>query len=76
MDNINQSDSFSEAMRLAQSPAGKQLATLLMQSNAQGLRSAMEQAAAGNFDEARNTINAFLGTKEGHALLEQLRNNP
>ena len=42
MDHITNSDALSEAMLLAQSPVGKQLAALLQQSNAQGLRRAME----------------------------------
>ena len=76
MDHITNSDALSEAMLLAQSPVGKQLAALLQQSNAQGLRRAMEQAADGRLDEAKDTINDFLATREGQTLLEQLRNNP
>lgn len=76
MDQTNFSDQLPDAMHLAQSPAAKQLAELLKQSNAQGLRGAMEQAAAGNFDAARETINSFLATPEAQKLLEQLRNNP
>ena len=76
MDHITNSDALSEAMLLAQSPVGKQLAALLQQSNAQGLRRAMEQAADGRLDEAKDTINGFLATREGQTLLEQLRSNP
>ena len=76
MDHITNSDALSEAMLLAQSPVGKQLAALLQQSNAQGLRRAMEQAADGRLDEAKDTINEFLATREGQTLLEQLRSNP
>ena len=76
MDHITNSDALSEAMLLAQSPVGKQLAALLQQSNAQGLRRAMEQAADGRLDEAKDTITDFLATREGQTLLEQLRSNP
>ena len=76
MDHITNSDALSEAMLLAQSPVGNQLAALLQQSNAQGLRRAMEQAADGRLDEAKDTINDFLATREGQTLLEQLRSNP
>ena len=76
MDHITNSDALSEAMLLAQSPVGKQLAALLQQSNAQGLRRAMEQAADGRLDEAKDTLNDFLATREGQTLLEQLRSNP
>ena len=76
MDHITNSDALSEAMLLAQSPVGKQLAALLQQRNAQGLRRAMEQAADGRLDEAKDTINDFLATREGQTLLEQLRSNP
>ena len=75
MDHITNSDALSEAMLLAQSPVGKQLAALLQQSNAQGLRRAMEQAADGRLDEAKDTLNDFLATREGQTLLEQLRSN-
>lgn len=75
-DPILRSDSVQEAMRIASSPEAAQLKALLQQSNAQGLRQAMEQAALGDYAAAKNTINAFLATPEAKELLDQLRKNP
>lgn len=75
-DPILRSDSVQEAMRIASSPEAAQLKALLQQSNAQGLRQAMEQAAQGDYAAAKNTINAFLATPEAKELLDQLRKNP
>lgn len=67
---------LTEAMRLAKSPAGKQLLELLQKHNAQALQSALRNAAQGNYEAARETINAFLSTPDAKALLDQLRDKP
>lgn len=64
---------LSEVMRLARSPAGQQLLALLQKSSGEELRSAMEKASAGDYSQAKKTINAFLSTPEAKALMEQLR---
>lgn len=77
MNQIHPSDeSMREAMRYAASPEGEQLKTLLRKPNAQGLRAAMEQAAGGDLAGAKATIEAFLATEDGKALLSELRKNP
>lgn len=63
---------LAEAMRFANSPAGKQLISLLQQQGGDRMRSAMEKAAAGDYAQAKNVINDFLQTPEAKALLEQL----
>lgn len=68
--------SMREAMRFAASPEANPLKALLNQPSAQGLRAAMEQAAGGDLAAAKATIEAFLTTEDGKALLEQLRKNP
>lgn len=77
---MNQSDispeKLEQARLFADSPAGQQLKALLRQSNAHGLRQAMDQAAQGNMDAARKSIEAFLSTPEAAELLGQLRKNP
>lgn len=69
-------ENLEKAKLLADTPAGQQLRALLQQSNAQGLRHAMEQASKGNYSEAKQTIEAFLATPEAAELLRQLRKNP
>lgn len=67
---------WNEAMRFAQSPAGKQLLTLLQQQGGDQLRSAMDKAAAGDYTQAKKAISDFLTTPEAKALLEQLGGKP
>ena len=64
--------SMQEAMRLASSPAGKQLLALLQQSNSPALLAAMQQAAAGEYTQAKNTLAPMLESEEVQALLKQL----
>ncbi len=69
-------EEMQQAMRFASSAQANQLKALLQQSNAQGLRRAMEQAAQGDYAAARDTINQYLATPEAAELLEHLRKNP
>ncbi len=68
------SNSFSmqEALRLAKSPAGQQLLTMLQQNGGDELKKAMNQAAAGNYNHARNLISSLLSSTEAQKLLSQL----
>lgn len=63
----------SQVMRLAASPAGKKLISLLQGSHGEELNAAMDSAAKGDYRQAKQTINAFLETPEARALMEQLR---
>lgn len=69
-------ESMQEAMRFATSQEAGQLKALLSQPNAQGLRAAMEQAAGGDLAAAKATIESFLTTEDGKALLAELRKHP
>ena len=71
-DNTTQSFSMQDAMKLAQSDAGKQLYSLLQQTNAQQLQSAMDQAAAGDYEQVKNTMSAMLSSPEVRALLHKM----
>lgn len=64
--------SVQEAMKLANSDAGRQLLALLRQESSQQLTAAMEQAAAGDYTQAKNTINQLLANPQAKQLLEQL----
>lgn len=72
--NANQAQSFSmqEAMKLAQSDAGKQLYALLQQTQGEQLQNAMDQAAAGDYDQVKKTMSTLLSSPEAKALLKQL----
>ena len=64
--------SVQQAMKLAQSDAGKQLFALLQQSDSGQLENAMNQASSGNFIQAKNTLSAMLASPEAQELLKKL----
>lgn len=68
------SDEFSvnDAMRLAQSPAGQRLFAALQAQNGDALRSAMDQAAKGDYDQVKKTMAELLKDPKMQALLQQL----
>lgn len=71
----NRSDNpnpMQEAMKIASTPAGQQLLKLLRQNGGQELQQAMEKAAAGDYDQAKQAINALLSDPEAKKLLQQL----
>ena len=72
MQQMPNSQELAQIMRFAQSPAGQQLLSALQQSNSSELRSAMADAAAGNYAQAQKTISAFLATPEAKKLLSQM----
>ena len=64
--------SVQEALRLAKSPAGQQLLAMLRQTDGDALQQVMQQAAAGDYTQAKTTISQLLSTPEAQKLLEQL----
>ena len=61
-----------EALRLANTPTGQQLLALLQKNGGDDLNKAMNSAAAGNYDQAKQTLSALLTDPEAKKLLEQL----
>jgi len=61
-----------KAIALANSPAGQQLLTMLRQSGGNTIQQAMEKAAAGDLNQAKEALSAFLNTPEAKKLLNQL----
>ena len=61
-------------MKIAQSPAGQKLLTMLQSSNAGELQHIASTAAAGNLQEAKQKIISLLNSKEARDLLKQLEN--
>lgn len=68
-DNVNP---MQEAMKMAQSPAGQQLIKLLQQNGGDTLRSAMEQAAAGDYSKAQQALSILMQNPEAKKLFEQM----
>lgn len=65
-------EAIREAMRLANTPAGKQLISMLQSRNTGQLQQAAESASAGNYDHAKQALAEFMRNPEIRALLEQL----
>ena len=69
-------EAMQEAMKIAASPAGQELIRLLQESGGDSLRQAMEKASAGDYAQAKQTINSLLSSPEARKLLKQLGGNP
>lgn len=63
---------YSELLRLAQSPAGQKLLTLLQTSGGSQLEAAVEKASQGDYSQAREQLSSLLDTPEAKKLLKQL----
>ncbi len=63
---------FSQLMKLAQSPAGKQLLAMLQASGGNTLQNAVKKASDGNYDEAKAMLSSLLNNPQAQALLKQL----
>ena len=72
----NDGISIQEAMKLAQSPAGQQLIQLLQKNGGANLQSALEQAAAGDYAQAKKAISALMQNPEAQILFRQMGGKP
>ncbi len=61
--------SLQQALRFAQSSAGQQLLAQLRQSRDPAVQSAMEQAAAGNYEQAQRSLSSLLNSPDFQELL-------
>lgn len=59
-------------LKIARSPAGQKLITMLQSSSAGDLDSIATTAAAGNLEEAKQKISSMLSSEEAQELLKQL----
>ena len=64
--------SMQDAMRLVNSPAGKQLLALLQQADPEALKKAKTQASSGDYSQIRQTLAPLLASEEVKKLLGQL----
>ena len=65
--------SIDEAMKLAQSEAGQRLLSLLQETKGDALRTAMDQAVAGDYSNIQKTLQLLLASDQAKELLNQLR---
>ena len=72
MQKNSQNFSMQEALRLAKSDAGQQLLAHLQRTDGHRLQQAMDQAAAGNYDQVKQTLSSLLASEDVKALLKQL----
>lgn len=68
----NDRDAIREAMRMAQTPAGKQLIQMLRSSGDPNLQKALSSAAAGDQEAAKQALSAILSNPEAQKLLQQM----
>lgn len=61
-------------LKIAQSPTGQKLLTMLKANNPNELDSIASAAASGNLEEAKRKISTMLSSKEAQELLKQLEN--
>lgn len=68
------SDKFSmqDALRLAKSPAGQQLISLLQQSDPEAVQKAMQQASNGDYSQISQTLAPLLASEDVKKLLQQM----
>lgn len=59
-------------IKIAQSPAGQKLLTILQARNGSDLEKIAESAASGNLEEAKQKISSLLSDKQTQELLQQL----
>ena len=67
-----QNFSMEQAMKLAATPAGKQLITMLQQRGGDDFQKAMASAASGNFEMAKDSLSTILQDPKITALLKEL----
>ena len=64
--------SMDEVKKLARSPAGQQLISILQGTDSRQLQHAAQQAASGDLEQAQKTLAPLLNSPQIQALLKQL----
>ena len=72
MDHNSKNFSMKEAMKLANSDAGKQLLSQIQKSNPKELEQAMAQAAQGDYSNLSETLKPLLASEQIQKLLKQM----
>lgn len=61
-----------EVLRMASTPAGKQLIALMRQKGGSEFQKAMEDAASGNYTQAKQVIESLLNDPKAQQFLKEL----
>ena len=64
--------SMQDALRLAKCEAGQQLFAALRAQNGAAVDKAMEQAAAGDYSQIKDTLSSLMASPQIKAMLEQM----
>ena len=64
-----------DAARIASSPAGKELMSLLYHQNSKDIEKAKQLAASGDMNAAAQALSGLLGSPEVRKLISQLEEN-
>lgn len=75
MQNKPENFSIEDAMRLANSPAGKQLIAALRSAGGSDLEQARKAAAKGNYESAKTNLTEVLKSPQIQALLREMEQN-
>ena len=62
-----------QAMRLANSDAGRQLLNLLQSTQGKKLQDTMDQAAAGNYDQVKKTMQELMANDQAQQLMKKMQ---
>ena len=65
--------SMAEAMKLAQSDAGKIMLAQLQKTHGSTMQRAVEQAQTGNMEQVKQTLSSLLASPEGKELMDIIR---
>lgn len=64
---------FSELLKIANSPAGRELMNLIQKNRDARFDEAMHQAETGDFSQAKEMLDQMLSTKEAKDLVQKIR---
>ncbi len=64
---------FSSLLKIASSPAGQRLLSLVQKNRDDRFDEAMRQAQAGDYTQAQELLNKMLSTTEGQDLMKEIR---
>jgi hypothetical protein len=69
----NSDFSMEQAMKMAQSDAGKELFALLKSTQGDRLRTAMDQAASGDMEQVKKTMEEIMASRQAQELFARMR---
>lgn len=62
-----------QALHMASTPAGKKLLALIKEQNQEKVSQARQQAAQGNYEQAKQTLSDVLNRPDIQQLIQQMR---